>query len=155
NITAFAWTQTSGPRSATVAAPTSASTNITGLSTSGTYTFKLAVTDNQGAVGVDSVSVVVDPAAVVPNQAPVANAGVNLTVVLPTNTFTLNGSASSDADGSIATYAWSQLKGPNTANIGFPNSANSGVSGLVQGDYTFNLIVTDNKGLSASDTVHV
>jgi len=154
NITSFNWTQTSGPSNATIGSSSSASTNVGGLQ-QGNYTFRLTVTDNQGATGMDSITVTVDPAPVAPNQPPVANAGVGLIVVLPTNTVTLNGSASSDPDGSIATYAWSQMKGPNSANIGFPTSTNTGVSGLIQGVYLFNLIVTDNKGMSSSDTVQV
>src|SRR6185295_6471473 len=40
------------------------------------------------------------------NNAPIANAGTDITIQLPTSSTTLNGSASSDADGTITKYSW-------------------------------------------------
>jgi len=87
------------------------------------------------------------------NQPPVANAGSSQTITLPTNSITLNGSAS-DPDGSIASYVWSKLSG-GTATIGSATTASTSVSGLVQGTYQFRLTVTDNKGATASSDVSV
>ncbi|WP_324679525.1 FG-GAP-like repeat-containing protein [Hymenobacter sp. GOD-10R] len=79
------------------------------------------------------------------NQAPVANAGANQSLTLPTNAVTLNGSGT-DADGSIATYAWTQVSGPNTATFSNTTVAQPTVSNLVAGTYVFSLVVTDNLG---------
>lgn len=85
---------------------------------------------------------------------PTANAGPDATVTLPANSFTLNGSGT-DADGTINTYSWSQVSGPNTAAFS-PNKTtqNPALNGLVLGSYTFILSVTDDLGaISKSDTV--
>ncbi|MFD3004041.1 PKD domain-containing protein, partial [Pontibacter toksunensis] len=48
------------------------------------------------------------------NQPPVANAGPDKTITLPTSSVQLSGSAT-DSDGTISGYSWSQVSGPNTA----------------------------------------
>lgn len=60
-IVAYAWTIVSGSF-ATITAPTSSTTNITDL-VAGDYVFRLTVTDNLGAIGIDDVSVTVLAAA--------------------------------------------------------------------------------------------
>lgn len=100
---------------------------------------------------IDEISFGVPPA----NVPPVANAGSDVTITLPVSSATLNGTASSDADGTIATYAWSKIDGPAQYTIANSNSASTTVSNLVQGVYTFQLTVTDNAGASATDTIVV
>lgn len=51
------WSQVSGPNTAGFSAPTSLSTNATGLIT-GTYVFKLTATDSDGIVNSDTVQIV-------------------------------------------------------------------------------------------------
>ncbi|WP_449405083.1 PKD domain-containing protein, partial [Hymenobacter ginkgonis] len=68
--------------------------------------------------------------------APVANAGPNRTLTLPTNTTTLAGSGT-DADGTVSTYTWSQVSGPNTATFSSKTVAVPTVSALVAGSYVF------------------
>lgn len=89
------------------------------------------------------------------NKAPVANAGADITVTLPSNTATLNGSASIDADGKISGYAWTKVSGPAGDSIQTPAAANTIVSNLVAGTYVYQLKVTDDKGATATDTVTV
>src|SRR6187397_480157 len=50
------------------------------------------------------------------NTAPIANAGSNQTVTSGV-TVTLNGTASSDPDGTIASYAWTQTAGTPTVTL--------------------------------------
>ncbi|MFL5740695.1 MAG: carbohydrate-binding protein [Flavisolibacter sp.] len=88
------------------------------------------------------------------NQAPVANAGNSQTIALPTNSATLTGSGT-DMDGTIAAYQWSELTGPSNVTIASASSAQSVVSNLIQGVYTFRLKVTDNAGASATADVNV
>lgn len=85
------------------------------------------------------------------NQAPNADAGNDVTVQLPTSTTNLSGSGSTD-DVLIASYAWSQISGPNSATIGSPNSMNTSVSNLVAGTYVFRLTVQDGDASPLSDT---
>ena len=60
-VVAYLWSQVSGPGSTTIVNPGSPSTQIKGF-VQGTYVFQLMVTDNKGATGVDTASVIVNPA---------------------------------------------------------------------------------------------
>ncbi|WP_324672205.1 N,N-dimethylformamidase beta subunit family domain-containing protein [Hymenobacter sp. GOD-10R] len=84
------------------------------------------------------------------NQAPIANAGPNQSITLPTSSVTLNGTASTDPDGTIATYLWSQASGPNNASFSSTSAPTPTVSGLVAGTYIFSVVVTDNLGLQST-----
>ncbi|MDJ0805868.1 MAG: hypothetical protein QNJ78_03455 [Gammaproteobacteria bacterium] len=101
----------------------------------------------------------------VENQTPVANAGTDQTLTLPSNQLqmlsanqftlsaaqptldvTLNGSASFDPDGTITQYTWSGA--PNPGDVVSPSVS------LSVGTHAFDLTVTDDQGaVSASDTV--
>lgn len=150
SIASYAWARVSGPTTYTLGSPNSATTALTNL-VQGTYVFRLTVTDNNGATGTDNVTVTVNGAA---NQPPLANAGGDVSITLPVNSTTLNGTAM-DADGSIASYAWSRVSGPTTFTIGSPTSASTVVSNLVQGTYVFRLTVTDDDGATDTDDVSV
>ncbi len=148
-IASYRWTQVSGT-TATIASPTSATTNITGLTTTGTRVFRLTVTDNRGATATSDVTVTVNPA----NQAPVANAGAAKTISLPTTTTTLTGSGT-DADGTIASYRWTQVSGT-TATIVSATSATTNITGLTTaGARVFRLTITDDDGATATSDVTV
>lgn len=85
---------------------------------------------------------------------PVANAGHSDTITLPLDSVRLSGSGTS-TNGPIVTYLWSQLSGPSSATIVHPDSASTWATGLVAGSYTFQLMVTDDKGISGTDTTTV
>jgi hypothetical protein len=87
-------------------------------------------------------------------QPPTANAGADQTISLPTNTISLSGSGSS-VGGTIVSYHWTRISGDAGAVISSPNSASTAVNGLIQGSYVFQLTVTDNLGVQASDTVGI
>ena len=150
-ISTYAWTKLSGPAGGTITTPGTANTSITGL-IQGVYVFTLTVTDNLGATGTDNVQVTVNAAAV--NQPPTANAGADNTIQLPTTTVSLTG-AGTDADGTIATYAWTKLSGPAGGTITTPGTANTSITGLIQGVFVFTLTVTDNLGATAIDNIQV
>ncbi|MDF7814857.1 malectin domain-containing carbohydrate-binding protein [Hymenobacter sp. YC55] len=144
-IASYAWTQVSGPNTAIFSSKTAAVPTVSGL-IAGPYVFSLVVTDDAGqASTADQVAVTVNAAA---NAAPVANAGPDKTVTLPASSTALAGSGT-DTDGSIVSYAWTQVSGPNTATFSSTTIATPTVSGLVAGAYVFSLIVRDNAGLAS------
>ncbi len=153
SIESYRWAQVSGPATATIAAANASATGLSNLQTVGSYVFELTVTDNSGATAKDRVTVIVNPAA---NKAPVARAGNDITITLPTTSAQLNGSTSSDEDGSIQSYRWAQLSGPATATISSATASTTGISNLqTAGSYVFELTVTDNSGATAKDQVTV
>src|SRR5205085_340198 len=72
----------------------------------GVYKFELTVTDNSGAIDKDTMQVTVNPDVSLARK---ANAVSDITITLPVNTTNLNGSASSDPDGSISSYSWMKI----------------------------------------------
>jgi gliding motility-associated-like protein len=147
-ITGYLWSKKSGG-AATLTNETTANLTLTNL-VQGVYVFELKVTDISG-FALDEVTVNVLPQ--VANQNPVANAGADKTITLPTNSLILNG-IGTDSDGSISSYAWSKLNGP-TVTLANQNTANLTLTNLLQGTYVFQLTVTDNSGATASDQVTV
>ena len=120
--------------------------NSTGLAPSTSYSFTVAAYDNAGNTSAQSTAR--SATTLTCNQPPVANAGVDQTVLLGTPV-TLSGIGSSDSDGSITSYSWNF--GDSTTGTGSTVShtyANAGT-------YYATLTVTDNGGLTASDTMFV
>jgi ribosomal protein L14 len=152
-ISGYSWAKVSGPAVGTISTPTSANTTVTGLA-QGVYQYVLTITDNQGANGSDTIQVIVSAAAAT-NLAPIANAGADLSITLPVSSVTLNGSASSDPDGSITTFLWTNISGPTQFTIGNTATASTIVNNLTAGSYSFQLKVTDNGGATALDTIKV
>ncbi|WP_319525983.1 choice-of-anchor U domain-containing protein [uncultured Desulfosarcina sp.] len=105
----------------------------------------------------DSEEVSYTPAAATVNQAPVAEAGSSQSVYEEA-AVTLDGSGSSDADGSIASYLWAQTGG---TSVVLSNAATASASfaapvvDLTGETLTFSLTVTDDEGESDTDTVTV
>jgi len=91
---------------------------------------------------------------IVLNVVPAADAGTPKAITLPTNSVTLTGTGA-DSDGTIVAYLWSQVSGPSSTVIFNPGSASTVVNGFVQGNYVFQLMVTDNDGATGVDTVSV
>ena len=111
----------------------------------GTYRPRVYVTDSRGQAVLAYVTVSVTNS---PNNVlPVANAGADFTVEVGQSA-QFDGSGSSDADGSITSYAWNvehrDYTGVNPTHV-FSRP----------GQYTATLTVTDNDGAIASDTVVV
>ena len=89
------------------------------------------------------------------NRPPLANAGPDQLIDLPVDSVMLDGSGSSDPDGSISEWLWVKISGP--ASFTFTNiaAARTRVFNLTVGDYEFVLRVMDNGGLTSSDTLIV
>jgi predicted esterase len=149
-ISSYTWSYVSGPNSYKIVSPNSKSTEVTNLVV-GTYVFRLTVKDNSGASTVDDVTVTVKTAN---NKPPMANAGPDQTITLPTNSVKISGSAT-DPDGTISTYRWSYVSGPSSYKIESPNNRITEFTGLVAGTYVFRLTVTDNGGATHYDDVTI
>ena len=90
------------------------------------------------------------------NRSPSADAGLDQTVEAG-DTVTLDGSGSSDADGTVATYQWAQTVGPAVSLSNENQATTSFVAPGVDTDTTlvFRLTVTDNDGATNRDSVSV
>jgi len=86
---------------------------------------------------------------------PTAYAGGDMAVLLPSSTAELDGSLSTDADGTIKRYQWEKISGPGSVTISDPLSKTTSITNLVEGTYRFKLTVTDNDNLVAIDSVIV
>ncbi len=152
-VVSYSWTKVSGP-AATIVDPSSSSTVVAGL-VQGIYKFELIVTDDKGAVGKDTINILVNAETTTNvNKAPIANAGNDQSIALPNNNTKLTGNGS-DSDGSIVSYLWRQISGPSQASLKNPSSSFTPLKGLVQGVYAFELTVTDNEGAIGKDTVKI
>ncbi|XP_045404244.1 dyslexia-associated protein KIAA0319-like protein homolog [Lemur catta] len=119
----------------------------------GNYTFSLTVVDSDGATNSTTASLTVNKAVDYP---PVANAGPNQVITLPQNSITLFGNQSTD-DHAITSYEWSlspiskgkvvEMQGVRTPTLQ--------LSAMQEGDYTYELTVTDTIGQQATAQVTV
>lgn len=148
SIASTTWTQTVGPTS-TITSPSTLTTGVTGMAV-GLSFFRLQAIDNVGNTAFDTVSVLVNDSTILP---PVANAGPDQSIAI--STATLDGTSSSDPDGTIVAYLWTQDSGPNTAGITSPTGSTTGITGLITGTYVFRLKVTNNGGATNEDTVQI
>ena len=141
------WTQSAGtpvsisdqgPGIALITTPASPTTLI----------FELHVTDSYtGITTTEEVRVIV-------GGAPLANAGEDQNVN-PSTTVTLDGSTSSDADGNISTYSWTQLSGTNVTLSNANAVSATFIAPNTAGTMVFQLTTTDNNGYTASDKVTI
>ncbi|NWH66779.1 K0319 protein, partial [Geococcyx californianus] len=140
-IVSYHWEEIKGPLREQKA---SADTPVLHLSNlvPGNYTFRLTVIDSDGAADSTIASLTVNKPVDYP---PIANAGPNQAVTLPQNFITLNGNQSSD-DHEIVSYEWSlspKSKGKVVAMQGV-RTPYLQLSAMQEGDYTFQLTVTDS-----------
>ena len=147
-ITTYLWSKVSGTGTS-IATPGSPTTTVNGL-TEGTFIYRLTVTDNDGATDLNDVVVRVVSATA--NTPPIVSAGTDRTIFLPASTATLAASASDD--GTITAYQWVKLGGP-AATLTNPTDLDLSLTGLVQGDYTFQLSVTDNNDATVFDIMRL
>ncbi len=147
-ISDYQWSQVSGPSTATMSAATSASNTVSDL-VAGVYVFNLEVTDDEGDISDDNVTITVNTS---PNIAPVAEAGNPQSVTAPADSVQVDGSGSTDDD-AITAYAWSWISGPGTYTIVSPTSAVTDIEGLVPGTYVFRLTVSDGTQTDTDDVI--
>ena len=152
SVEGYAWTQTVGA-TVTLSGASSATATFTApaVTTRATLTFRLTVTDDDGATGSDTVRVTVSPA----NRPPVANAGPPQSVAAGA-AVTLSGSGS-DPDGRVAGYAWTQTVGATVTLSGVSSATATFTAPAVTArtTLTFRLTVTDDDGATGADETTV
>lgn len=87
-----------------------------------------------------------------PYSPPIANAGDNVSVVLPTTTAALDASLSTDADTPSLNYNWEQIYGPSTITFSDNTAEMPNISNLEEGIYKVKLTVDDSTH-SSTDSV--
>jgi hypothetical protein len=122
---------------------------ITPGGTANTYTTNLAGIYTV-VVTSASCSTTSSPLQIIKNSMPVANAGLDKTIGLPTRDVVLTGSGT-DTDGTIAAYAWRYVSGPATPTLSGASTATLSVSNLAGGSYVFALKVTDDTGEASAE----
>jgi MYXO-CTERM domain-containing protein len=141
----YQWTQVGGPWVSLTGADTAKpSFTAPDVKASTELTFRLVVSDGSLTSDADTVTVTVTQS---DNIVPVAKARIILSG--DQTSMTLDGSASSDADGDAITYKWEQTGGPAVTL----NNANQAVLSVdvpeLDGDsatFSFKLTVTDARG---------
>ena len=143
----YNWTLQSKPSNSSAAMSSLTSAKPTfKAELAGTYVATLVVSDGKANSDVAVVSVL----ASVANSLPVAKAGATQNVVVGTSV-TLDGTASTDANGDSLTYKWSLLYKP-TGSLASLTSASSSKPTLTAdtvGTFVVSLIVNDGKADSA------
>lgn len=142
-VVSYSWNPGDGGAALTGASPSHT------YSVAGTYTLTLTVTDNLGATGQASTTVTVSGSGGGGNQSPVARPGGPYSAVagVPVS---FNGAASSDPDGSIATFSWNPGDGSAPLTGATPSTTYAAA-----GTYTVTLTVTDNQGAVGTGTTTV
>jgi len=109
----------------------------------GEHNITLTVVDDNNNSNSDTMTLII-----VANQAPIANAGNNQ-LAMENETVTLNASQSSDSDGNIVDYKWTE------SGVVLSTSSSFSKSNFSVGVHTISLIVTDDSGATGYDEVNV
>ncbi len=120
----------------------------TGLANGTAHHYRLCATDAGGNVSAGATASATPQEA---NRPPVANAGPDIGTTVGA-TITLNGSGSSDPDGTIVNYQWNFGDGTSLGTGSVPSANHSYATA---GTYNVTLTVTDNSGAQAGDTAVV
>uniref|UniRef100_UPI00358E6D03 dyslexia-associated protein KIAA0319-like protein homolog isoform X2 n=1 Tax=Myxine glutinosa TaxID=7769 RepID=UPI00358E6D03 len=143
HVVSYNWEKIKGPLLGNKAFADTSTLHLSNL-VPGNYTFRLTVVDSDGMSNSTTANVTVSKAVDYP---PTANAGPNQEITLPQNAIILNGNQSSDDHG-IVSFEWAlslktkskvlDMQGVQTPYVQ--------LSAMKEGDYTFQLTVTDVAG---------
>ena len=148
NIIEYQWSQISGTivpltssNSATATFTTPIVKNVEQLG------FRLTITDNESGIHSDVVLVTVNPV----NTPPVVSI-IDLNSVAENTLTTLDGSTSTDVDGIVVSYNWTQLEGPTVTLLNTTSATTSFTSPTVyqETSLSFRLDILDDEGGTAS-----
>uniref|UniRef100_A0A8C5F657 PKD/Chitinase domain-containing protein n=1 Tax=Gadus morhua TaxID=8049 RepID=A0A8C5F657_GADMO len=152
-VVQYHWEATSAPPGLKMEGVDRAVATATGLRV-GRYTFRLTVSDQQGATDSAVLTVRVEEARLPP---PVAHASGSHTLTLPNSSLVLRGSVT-DGDQSQVTFLWardSQSPAAGDVLYGSQTQPSLHLSNLVEGTYLFQLRVTDAQGRGSTATATV
>uniref|UniRef100_A0A665U7W1 Si:ch73-215d9.1 n=1 Tax=Echeneis naucrates TaxID=173247 RepID=A0A665U7W1_ECHNA len=152
-VISYHWDAISGPPGLKMKDVDQAVAMATGLRV-GRYTFRLTVSDQEGATDSASLTVRVQEARTPP---PVAHASGSHSLTLPNNSLVLCGSMT-DGDQTEVHYLWvrdSQSPAAGDVLYGSDTQASLYLANLVEGTYLFQLRVTDAQGRSNTATATV
>ena len=148
------WAQLSGPGTATFSNANMAATQVT-FNAAGTYVLQLSACDSQYTSSVTlTVPVVTSTSA--SNEPPVVSAGVSQTIILPTNSVSLNGLIT-DSSLSInqLSIAWTAVSGPASVVFSNPYAASTQATFAKAGVYLLQLSANDGQHTATSTTTVV
>ncbi|MEJ2754716.1 MAG: PKD domain-containing protein, partial [Gammaproteobacteria bacterium] len=146
-ITQYTFEQVSGiPQEITQSTP--GQIEITAPSDGDDITIKVTVTDDEANSSSDFVVIVV-------NAPPLASIQVQNTTVSPGTTVTLDGANSSDRDGHIIQYMWTQTDGPSVVLQNAASATSTFTTPNEDTTLAFRLSVTDDAGVTASSDVSI
>ena len=148
-IESYEWSQISGAN-VILSSNDQLTTTFTSPNEEGELVFKLTVFDNDFSSDVDTVVITI----INTNAVPIANAGVDQ-LVNNNELVTLDGSGSSDPDGTIEFYEWSQLSGTGVVLSSADQPTTTFTSPSENDILVFILSVEDELGGVDSDTISI
>jgi RHS repeat-associated protein len=150
SVVTVQWSQLQGPGTAVFGNASAVDTTAT-FNKDGHYVLQLSASDSATS-GSDTVTIDVAFA----NATPVVNAGPDRTLTLPTNSLTLNGTATDDGlpIGSTLTIKWSVVLSPGVVTFGTPSTPVTTATFSDPGVYVLKLTASDGAA-TASDQVQV
>jgi hypothetical protein len=113
------------------------------LITPGVYTYQVTVSDGLDTASATTTVTILNSA---PTAVAIINANVNPGPV------TLYGALSSDVDGDVPSYLWTQVSGPPVV-ISTPTGVDASFTAAAAGVYRFQLAVSDSSSNSSSDQI--
>jgi hypothetical protein len=143
SISSYSWEVISG--SATIVSPTSATTDLTGV-TDGTI-IRNYVTQDDGQIAYSDAVLTVETA----DPPTISLSGDQTIIVDHTTLFATPVWAS----GHSGTVLWTKISGPGTTTIGSPTANSTTVSGLQTGTYVFRVTVTQDDGQTTYSEITV
>lgn len=146
----YSWRQVSGQYVLALGDTTSQQLSITLPDEGGTYVLGLTVNDGQD----DSLEDLIQLLVTSRNNLPIADAGDDLSVAGGTSV-SLDGSASSDADGDELSFTWQQVEGPSVSLTNSSTAAPSFSAPEAGATLRFQLLVNDGVSTSLPDEVSI
>ncbi len=147
----YKWTQLSGA-GVKISGASSKTLELDGLK-QGEYSFRITVKYKSGSDTREVSDDVIVRVKAGSNTNPVASAGSDKTLSLPTNRVVLDGKGS-DKDNDALSYSWQQQQGGRVTMSG-ASSPDLSIADLKEGTYVFRLTVKDNRGGQHYDEVTV
>ncbi|KAM9308308.1 dyslexia-associated protein KIAA0319 homolog [Gastrophryne carolinensis] len=151
-IVAYLWEEIKGPSHQLKKVGDSSVLHLSDLEP-GNYTYRLTITDSDGATNSTETAVMVHGPV---DNPPIANAGPNQVITLPENHIRLNGNRSSD-DHQIISYEWSLSPRSTGKLVTMQGVHTPYLEAIVMeaGEYIFQLAVTDSAKQQSSAQVTI